>query len=292
MSTDHVSLADRAKHVSAADSLVDFSQAANPTPAAAGDADASPVAAADASGLDQALRKHNIPRWTVIGLLCLTALIVMSVSLYWLSAYSRARADAWITDSSSEPLRIPQSTSEQEAAERMQAQLSDARAASTFHLQLIKDFMRYQFVLTTLATFSAAIAALLLFPVSWNGLQKANSYLVTMFLVSTAVAIGATTLTQVYRLQENVDENKRLYLAYRVLEDEIRSFYPARQSCVGSISENMKQLCETSPAAFIRAIDKRIGDIRSLAVAFDPSRTPTVQDVFKQVSAAAQEAGG
>jgi hypothetical protein len=247
------------------------------------------------------LERYNLPKGVVFVLLGILIAITLMIAAGWLSRDAQTAADNWFATARHANVSIrppalshPANTPDL-VKRRLDNQLSDVRGFAALHLRIAKEFSVDQFILLTLATGSAAIAALLLFPVTWRGWKEANGYLLMTFLSFAVIAIVCTSLTQLYRLQANIDENKSLYLAYLVLEDEILSYYPVGQGCAELSAEKrdaMKAACDRTPAEFIRAVDARMGEIRNLAVAFDPSKSVTVGDVYKQLNSTVTDTSG
>jgi hypothetical protein len=71
---------------------------------------------------------------------------------------------------------------------------------------------------------AGAIAAVSLVLISQKGWKDANEYIITVFFVMTTATVFFGAFPGLFRHEETIAENKRLYLKYVALEDEILTY--------------------------------------------------------------------
>jgi len=225
--------------------------------------------------------KTKAPLWVTLLLLVGGFIFVASIGISQFGGYADRRADGWLKYArhleapAVEPSLQHSDDVTVALKSRIEAQLTDVRGAAHYHLSVARDFSTFQYLHITMATIAAVIAGVLLVPISWTGWKDAGVVLTTAFLLTAATAILFSSFSQLYRQQENIDDNISLYLAYLTLEDEILSYYPVREGDADQVVE---------PHKFVQRVDKRIAELRSLAVAFDPTKTLKFGDVFDELS--------
>jgi len=220
-------------------------------------------------------------RFALLTILMAAPIVAVVILRPRLLAQAEAQADDWLADVrhystiDATPLRHPPDVPDA-VAHRLDAQLLETRGSARYHVRATRYFLARQYMFVTIATLAAVIAGVLLVPISWQGLQKAQRYLSTPFLVFAGVAALFTTLNQLYQPAENATNNANMYFAYLSLEDELMSYYPRVVS---------GDTTAPSLGALIVHVDQRLAELRNFAVGFDQSKIPDVQAVSSRIGA-------
>lgn len=216
-------------------------------------------------------------------------------------------------DMSPEPIERPlppfsiQATEEEKG--RLQDQRNDIRKKAKHHVD-VAMFYYSRFYMAILAfSISAALAAISLAIISKRGLDSVNEYIVTMFLVMTAVALFYQSFPGVFQQKKNIEDNRALYIKYVNLEDDMLSFCvtggvavarpadsttasenaastprPADSATPSQTKENAAgatpdvtvgqqyTIIKLSPREFIHYIDYQLKTYNDIAIGFDESK--------------------
>src|SRR5205823_12841233 len=85
-------------------------------------------------------------------------------------------------------------------------------------------FYKNYFATIIMAGVLASVAAIALLFITTAGWQNASEYARTIFLVATAAATYCAAFPGIFQQQQNIDDNKTLYLNYVALANEICSY--------------------------------------------------------------------
>jgi hypothetical protein len=193
--------------------------------------------------------------------------------------------------------------------ERMQNQLDDIRKKAKHHRD-VAVFYYSRFYMAILAfSVSAALAAISLAIISKRGLDKVSEYIVTLFLVATALAVFYQSFPGVFQQRKNVEDNRALYIKYVNLEDDMISYNttgsiavvqasPPGEATAGAVNQNgsaqrpsnannnnanadsprvvtvgnQYSIITLSPSEFIHYVDYQLKTYNDIAIGFDESK--------------------
>lgn len=217
------------------------------------------------------MRQINLPiiyhAIIVIGFIALSLLVSGHVP-----AKARLMADAWLQGLTPRGNAQIESFSQVEATElersRLKDQLSLSRDRANHHLKVAVYFFSNYYMSILIAFVMGAIAAVALFFIANVGYAQASPYVVTVFVTTTVLATFYGAFPTVFRQQENVSENKALYLRYIALQNEMLSY-----SATGTDSSGK----ETTAKDYISYIDKELNKNNNIAVGFDATKIPAVK---------------
>ncbi|MFN2455715.1 MAG: hypothetical protein ABR577_16010 [Pyrinomonadaceae bacterium] len=147
-----------------------------------------------------------------------------------------------------------------EQQKRLDEQLAGIRARRNHHGVVMAFFFKAYYMAISVVLFSGLIAALALFFIAQNGWSGTNPYVKTVFLVMTAVTAYYGLFPSVFQQQQNISDNKTLFLAYKGLENEVTS-YPLTLT---DISGGAK-----TPTQFITYVDSKMNTLGNIAIGFD-----------------------
>jgi hypothetical protein len=185
---------------------------------------------------------------------------------------------------------------------RLQNQLDDIRKKAKHHLDVAVYYYSRSFMAILAFSLAAALAAICLAIISKRGLDKVSEYIVTLFLVATALAVFYQSFPGVFQQRKNVDANRALYIKYVNLEDDMISYVatgsivviqttivqdPPREQTGGSGKSDPSNPDQTAapktvgtqysiltltPAEFIHYVDYHLKSYNDIAIGFDESK--------------------
>ncbi|MBD1921949.1 hypothetical protein H6F77_12720 [Microcoleus sp. FACHB-831] len=155
--------------------------------------------------------------------------------------------------------------------QRIREQLQELRVRATTHVSIMMYFYSRFFTSISIASCSSVIAGVSLFFISKGGWDSANRYVVNIFIVASGSAVYFGTMPVMYRQEQNVADNKSLYLQYVALENEALSYLATGENI------NNKQL---ELKRFIHYLDGQLAKTNQLAVGFDATQIPKYQEVY------------
>jgi hypothetical protein len=156
---------------------------------------------------------------------------------------------------------------------RLAGQFEELKSRVHHHLDLFIKFYSYYFSTVVMVGVLASVAAICLLFITSKGWNPANPYAKTIFLVATASATYCAAFPSIFQQQQNIDDNKRLYLEYVTLGNEMCSY--------AATGENVDEK-EQSPNQFIHYTDGRLKALDTIVVGFDVSKMPDFSQAFNK----------
>lgn len=153
---------------------------------------------------------------------------------------------------------------------RIEAQYGQTCGRAKHHLDVMINLYCNYYAFIVMASLMAVVGGVALVLVGKDGWATASPSGLIIIVMMTGAALLYRSLPAVFEQEQNIAENKRLYLAYVALENETRSF-----AATGENARGEKQ----TPAQFIHHIDDRLAGLDNLALGFDPSKVPAPQDL-------------
>lgn len=150
--------------------------------------------------------------------------------------------------------------------ERLTEQLEELRKREDFHAEVMVFFYARYYMAIIMFPLLGAVSAIMLFFISKKGWGAAKDQLIAVFIVASAAAIYFGAIPAVFRLEDNIGDNKNLLLQYKGLDNELVSFLVTQEDVTGKISNSN---------TFIHHVDDQMAKLNSLAVGFDYSKVPT-----------------
>jgi hypothetical protein len=219
---------------------------------------------------------HKLPFWkaslirhTVL-VICLLTLVHAVGGVY--AREARRIAATWYKDLSPtaskgiENFSAIQTTPQER--ERLISQLDISRLRAQHHLNVTVYFFSNYYMSLLITFVSGATAAVSLFFIVKKSWQAVNPYVITVFITTSAVATAYGAFPGVFRQQENVTENKTLYLRYVALQNEILSYSATRKNSAGELK---------TASEFIIYLDQEFNRVNNVAIGFDSTKVPVFQ---------------
>jgi hypothetical protein len=172
-------------------------------------------------------RKRVFKHLGLIALLIFLIYLSHNILLWQAQGYvARWRAELFVPPEAE--LKFPKvSPIQAHEEDRLRSQFKTIREQMKFHLSVMEFFYERYFIGIIVFSFTAAVAAIMLVLISRQGWDATgNEYLITIFFVTTTASIIYGSWAGVFRQEQNIADNKNLYLLYARLHNEVLS-YPA-----------------------------------------------------------------
>ncbi|MGB7923546.1 MAG: hypothetical protein WCF57_09910 [Pyrinomonadaceae bacterium] len=220
-----------------------------------------------------------------IGLHILLAigLVVVATIVNWITIlYAEMISKSWMAplnlkakDNGSTELIVSDELQRQtNELNRIKEQLDEVRSRTTSHLQVMKFFFTRYYAAIVLISIAGAGAAATLVSITQTGWSHSNEFTLTIFFVTTAIAVFYRAVPASFQQQKNITDNKALFLKYWALENEIRSFV-----VTGYPMNRLADSDKPTVKDFIRYIDQQLAQ-DNIALGFDEKSAPDYRNVF------------
>jgi hypothetical protein len=166
---------------------------------------------------------------------------------------------------------------------RLAGQFQELRSRMKHHFDLLITFYSYYFSTIIMTGVLASVAAICLLFITSKGWVPSNPYAKTIFLVATASATYCAAFPSIFQQQQNIDDNKRLYIEYVALTNEMCSY--------ASTGENNDE-DPKHPNEFIHYVDLQLKRLNKIAVGFDVTKMPDFTQAFAKGTGTNNPAGG
>jgi hypothetical protein len=103
-----------------------------------------------------------------------------------------------------------------------------------------------------------------------------NPYVKVTFVTTTAIATFAGGFSRMYKQEANAARNAALYTSYDNLENRILTFMAG-----GHVSPADSA---AGPRGFITSVDSSMAALNDLAIGFDESAAPSMDQLFKKLT--------
>ena len=186
-------------------------------------------------------------------------------------------ADNWVENIKTEdPAKTPAipsgfNASESEKA-RLLEQVKTIRGRAIHHFSVMKFFYSRYYMAISLVLVTGVITAIALFFITKNGWDHVPSQFVkTVFITAAALTVYFGAFPPVFKQSQNIADNKKLYLQYMALHDEVMSYL--------SVQEGLNGEQKTAPQ-FIHYLDKQLIELNTFAIGFDDTKIPNYKSTF------------
>lgn len=216
------------------------------------------------SALGKILTSNLAPYvYIVLGLLLLTWLVAEGVN-----KFAKNKADSWSAplqphlhaSPNDEPQFRGTLQIEESEKQRLRSQYAEIRGRMLHHLEIMAGFFANYYMAINMVSLLGAVSGICLFYIANKGWAGASPFVITVGVYTTVAAAYYLSFVTVFKQQENISDNKFLYLQYVALGNELLSY------CATGTSEVTPP---ETPEAFIRRMDKRMAMTNNIAIGFD-----------------------
>lgn len=146
---------------------------------------------------------------------------------------------------------------------RLEEQKADIIRHVRFHGQVMAFFYSNYYMAIAVLLFAGVLLAIALFFIAQDGWTGANPYVRTLFVVMAAAAAYYGLYPPVFQQEQNIADNKQLFLEYQTLKHEVESYPVTKTTVKGD---------EKEPHDFIRYVDSELARLGNIAIGFDYSK--------------------
>lgn len=243
------------------------------------------------------------------GLLTFTFLLIVVGGTVFLNRYGAKQADKWaeglryaLTNQQAfkqagfeetEELKsyinkTPNATSAEKA--RLFKQLKEIENRARIHISVAIDFYVWNYLSISAATIEEIVAAISLFFLSKEGWEKANKYVVDVFVFSFSITVATGVFPALFRQEENISNNTRTYLAYIALDDRVNSYIATGRFTVFTVVKPANTKNAIAPETLtnvkdvIHSVDGELAILNNIYIGFDATKIPNYRQVFNEVN--------
>ncbi|NOS94443.1 MAG: hypothetical protein HOP30_21220 [Cyclobacteriaceae bacterium] len=150
---------------------------------------------------------------------------------------------------------------------RIHQQLTDVALKAHHHLTVTKEFMVQSFVCNSAATFFFILGSASLAFITKSGFAQANPYLLNILICSIAIGSFFVGLSNVFKQEQNANDNLNMYIKCIDLEQKIRT----ELSTNNYILQKASQPCDTTSTLnkTIEAFDAQIANLNGVKLGFN-----------------------
>jgi hypothetical protein len=158
--------------------------------------------------------------------------------------------------------------------QRLREQYREIRGRARHHLQITAYFFSNYYRTIQMTALLGAIAAVALFFVAFKGWSSTNQYVRNLFITATVMTAYFSLYPVVFKQQDNITDNKNLYLQYVALQDSVRTFAATGESFFGA-----EGTAKSNEPNFLHDIDQRMATLNNIAIGFDYTKV-SYKDIF------------
>jgi hypothetical protein len=158
--------------------------------------------------------------------------------------------------------------------QRLRDQYREIRGRARHHLMVMAYFFTNYYRAIQMMALLGAIAGVALFFVAFKGWTSTNQYVRNVFITATVLTAYFSLYPTVFKQQDNITDNKNLYLEYVAIQNSVRTFAATGQSFL--VAEGT---ANTNEADFLHDIDQRMAALNNIAIGFDYTKV-SYKDIF------------
>lgn len=153
----------------------------------------------------------------------------------------------------------------------LEQQLKTISNRASTHLQLAVDYNKWLFIILSLSAISSGLAGICLFYLSKEGWEKAEKYIVHLFVLSSGLAIFCGSLPLIFQIQKSAEDNTKLYLGYINLKNQILTDLTLQTNISKSSTSKSSINSLTSLQNTIQQTNLKLVELNALTVGFNPN---------------------
>jgi hypothetical protein len=162
-------------------------------------------------------------------------------------------------------------TTEEKA--RLVGQFQQTRGRMNYHFDLLATFYQYYFSTIIMLGVLTSVAAVTLLFITSDGWQHSSPYARTIFLVATMSATYCAAFPSIFQQQQNIEDNRGLYLDYVTLTNEMCSY-----ATTGETPDGVK----ADAKGFIHHVDAQLERLNKIAIGFDITKNPDFYEAIRK----------
>lgn len=155
---------------------------------------------------------------------------------------------------------------------RLEEDYSEVKGRMEHHLAVLRYFYANYFRAVIMGSVLGAIAGICLFYIANKGWTNANNLVVVVFVFATVAGVFFLSYINVFREQENIADNKTLYLTYVALGNRLLTY------CATGTTDDVPQLSADKET---RKFDEQMAAANNIAIGFDYTKLADYKSVLK-----------
>lgn len=184
-----------------------------------------------------AYKTHQL---TLLGHICMAVgFICMIVFSEWsMLHYSSIKQQEWLPSQEMSQTEMSQRVEALQATDaektRMVEQLTEVFWRMNVHSKVMALFYRLNFMSLGIICFTAGLATISLFFISKYGWGNVNNAVITIFILSSGIAVLHSNLMLAMQYQDNIEVNRRLFDKYSGTKNRILSYWATQPNSADS----------------------------------------------------------
>jgi hypothetical protein len=158
------------------------------------------------------------------------------------------------------------------ASARLEQDYVEIRSRMEHHLEVLAYFYANYFRAIVMGSLLGAVSAVSLFYIANKGWTNANPYVVVVFVFSAVMGAYYLSYVTIFREQENISDNKVLYLQYVALGNEILTY------CATGSTDDPQITIDK----FVRQIDTQMATANNIAIGFDYTKIADYKQILSE----------
>jgi hypothetical protein len=155
---------------------------------------------------------------------------------------------------------------------RLQQQFKVITARAELHLNVVRFYYARYYMAIIMTAFCGIVSAICLLLISKSGWLNTSRYVITIFLVSSSFGAFFGSFPKIFKQKSNIDDNKRLFLAYSAMANRILSYT--------ATGEDVGDTTKTRLKKFIHKVDKQLEEFYTFPIELDPSELQDIKKVL------------
>jgi len=158
--------------------------------------------------------------------------------------------------------------------DRVQVQLRQIERRARAYARITIFFYTRLFAAIALASATGIISAVCLFYISKVGWDRANNYIINIFVVSSAITVFVGAFPVIFQQEANVKKNSQLYMSYLDLENQILTALATQKNAQGE---------PITLGSILVSSDQKMAELNIESIGFDANAIPRNAAIFEQL---------
>jgi hypothetical protein len=158
------------------------------------------------------------------------------------------------------------------ASARLEQDYREIRSRMAHHLAVLEYFYANYFRAIFMGSILGAISGVCLFYIANKGWTNSNNYVIVVFVFTTVTTAYYLSYVTIFREQENISDNKVLYLQYVALGNDILTY------CSTGLTDDP----QVSIDKYARQVDTRMATVNNIAIGFDYTKIADYKQILSE----------
>lgn len=147
--------------------------------------------------------------------------------------------------------------------QRIKEEVKQISLRTELHKTIATDYYRWLFVALPLTSGAAIISGISLFYISKEGWEKANNYIINIFISSSAIALYVGSMPVIFKIEDNAKANAGFFILYNNLENQVLTR-------LATLQQNSNQKTDREKLqSIINDTEAKIEELNKFSIVFD-----------------------